>query len=86
MKVYNSSACSSWCSPRRPVWSGGVAQRGVLVTMRDFTVPKDAAYEKWAREGDAEGSDSRADGSPAGRRVESCLVRRRRPPPLKRPR
>ena len=33
------------------VWSGGAAFAGAPVTMRDFTAPRDAAYEKWAKEG-----------------------------------
>ena len=32
------------------VWSSGAAFAGAQVTMRDFTAPRNAAYEKWARE------------------------------------
>lgn len=60
------------------VWSGGVSFAGAPVTMRDFTTPKDAAYEKWASE-----SATRKAAEPKGAttdrrrvcRLETCPVR-----------
>ena len=64
------------------VWSGGVAQAGAPVTMRDFTAPKDAAYEKWARESATRKvSDPKGPATDRRRvcRVESCPVRTKAP-------
>lgn len=70
------------------VCSGGDAQAGAPVTMRDFTAPKDAAYEKWASES-ATRKAVEPKGAPAGGRrvcrVEACPVRTKTPAAVEAP-
>ena len=70
------------------VWSGGVAQAGAPVTMRDFTAPKDAAYEKWASESATRKVVEPKGAVAAGRRVcrvEACPVRTKAPATVEAP-
>lgn len=70
------------------VLSTSVALAGAPVTMRDFTTPKDAAYEKWASES-ATRKAVEPKGAPAGGRrvcrVEACPVRTKTPAAVEAP-